>query len=209
VTIDGQIWMAENLNYKLENSSCPGKNEDSCSKYGRLYEWEVAMNIYPVKRKASPPEPETGYYDDNLLGYQTSMRYFWGGSDSLHQGVCPIGWHIPSQREWNEMFRSVLGDSITGRDADSLLTFRLTPPIGWITLSSMADKVKHQRTDYFGFRVLPSPDFGNKSEASILSATELSEYPMEMVLHFSRGWYSPSNYMWKSIPVSVRCLENR
>jgi len=210
VTIDNQTWMAENLNHKVENSSCPAKSEDSCSKYGREYEWDVAMNIYPVRKTTSQPDPQTEGYDDNLYGYNAPKRFFWGGSDSLHQGVCPVGWHIPSYKEWNILFRCVLGKSSVGKNTDSVLTFRLTPPKGWITLSSMDGKVNYLRTDDFGFRVLPSPDFGNKSEAIILSATELTttSYPMERVLHFSRGWESVLNYNWKSVPVSVRCVEN-
>ena len=37
VKIAGQVWMAENLNYEVENSSCFKNSADSCAKYGRLY----------------------------------------------------------------------------------------------------------------------------------------------------------------------------
>ena len=45
-----KTWMAENLNYKTENSWCgggSGKNEGDCSKYGRLYTWDTAIDVCP------------------------------------------------------------------------------------------------------------------------------------------------------------------
>ena len=45
VKIGGQWWMTENLNYKVEGSSCyGGDNESNCLGQGRLYTWTAAMN---------------------------------------------------------------------------------------------------------------------------------------------------------------------
>lgn len=40
--------MAENLNYKVENSSCYQNADSNCTKFGRLYTWYAAMQACPA-----------------------------------------------------------------------------------------------------------------------------------------------------------------
>jgi uncharacterized protein (TIGR02145 family) len=70
VTIGGQRWMAENLRYEADGSKCL-----NCEIYGRLYDWNTAMN-----------------------GERSS-----NSNPSGVEGVCPVGWHIPSDAEWTEL----------------------------------------------------------------------------------------------------------
>ncbi len=45
--LDDQVWMAENLNYKMDNSYCYDDDPANCEKYGRLYTWETAKEACP------------------------------------------------------------------------------------------------------------------------------------------------------------------
>lgn len=48
VKIGDKQWMAENLNFKTDNSWCYGNDESNCKKYGRLYNWDAAMKACPA-----------------------------------------------------------------------------------------------------------------------------------------------------------------
>lgn len=81
--INGKVWMAENLNYKTENSWCYSDIEENCVKYGRLYTGDAARN-------------------GNLSNVCSGCEAKCNDSISV-QGVCPSGWHLPS------FFNDVIG----------------------------------------------------------------------------------------------------
>jgi uncharacterized protein (TIGR02145 family) len=78
VSIGNQCWMAENLRYDVPGvfgASDTINSANPSTTYGRLYDWATVMN-----------------------GATTSSS-----NPSAVQGICPSGWHLPSDSEWNEM----------------------------------------------------------------------------------------------------------
>jgi uncharacterized protein (TIGR02145 family) len=129
VTIGSQTWMAENLNYGGPASNpnsigmCVGASGASgtlvssgghCGTYGRLYNWSAAMN-----------------------GATSSTT-----NPSGIQGVCPSGWHLPSDAEWTALTNHV------GSPAGT----RLKASSGWSSGNG---------TDVFGFSALPGGGGGS------------------------------------------------
>lgn len=76
-TIGDQCWFAENLNYTptAGSSWCYDDNSANCDIYGRLYDWSTLMN-----------------------GASSSNT-----NPSGVQGLCPTGWHVPSDSEWTQL----------------------------------------------------------------------------------------------------------
>ncbi|MDR2581110.1 MAG: fibrobacter succinogenes major paralogous domain-containing protein [Fibromonadaceae bacterium] len=91
VTIGEQIWMAENLNYNAAGSMCYDNLESNCDIYGRLYDWDTAMNG-AASSNANP---------------------------SGVQGVCPDGWHLPGDAEWTVL--TSYAEDTWGRDSGDRL----------------------------------------------------------------------------------------
>lgn len=48
VQTGNQVWMAENLNYKMGRSWCYNDSGSYCKKYGRLYSWYTAKEACPI-----------------------------------------------------------------------------------------------------------------------------------------------------------------
>jgi len=89
VVIGGKTWFAENLNFAGSSGDigvCYLNSPDSCAKYGRLYRWHEAMDISST--------------------YETTL---WGGIDVNHQGVCPAGWRLPNNNDWDDLMIAVGG----------------------------------------------------------------------------------------------------
>lgn len=112
VTIGTQTWMAENLNYAYtgvpyrysgytsdSSSWCYKDNPANCAKYGRLYTWATAMD--------SAGTWSTG---GKGCGYNKACTPIYPV-----RGICPEGWHLPTEAEWKTLFVAVGGQSTAGK----------------------------------------------------------------------------------------------
>jgi len=92
---DGKCWMTENLRYGSPVTPSTLSQTDDC----------VAEKYCP---SSDPTCIYGGFYQWNeLIQYQNTE-----GPD--YQGVCPPGWHIPTQQEWQSLIDGVAGMSGQG-----------------------------------------------------------------------------------------------
>ncbi len=159
-----EVWMAQNLNYAYtgvpfdngyytsdSTSWCYDNVPANCAKYGRLYTWAAAMD-------------SVGEWSTNGKGCGYGKEC---SAMSPVRGVCPKGWHLPSQSEWEALFTSVGGSSTAGS--------KLKSATGWSSSGN--------GTDTFGFSALPAGyrDFNGYytnegNDAYFWSSTELGSY---------------------------------
>jgi len=121
VVIGNQTWMAENMNCptSIGGSKCYNDSESNCQKYGRLYNWEAAMQL--------PSSCNDGSCADKI-------------NITKHQGICPAGWHLPRDLEWKALIDFVGGIEVAGKylksktgwDGDDKYGFNALPSGYWL-----------------------------------------------------------------------------
>jgi len=186
VLIGTQTWMAENLNYAASGSKCgsvltgSGTVEDAntptCDTYGRLYDWSTAMG---------------GSASSNL-------------NPSGVQGVCPSGWHLPSDAEWGALMQIVNPSCSPTDDCANAGTKLKANSALWSTNTG---------TDDFGFSALPGGygyigsfyDVGNRG--NWWSATEDTDAYGRIMLYDDEDVYRNYGNKFDGLS-SVRCLQD-
>ncbi|MCQ2105151.1 MAG: fibrobacter succinogenes major paralogous domain-containing protein [Fibrobacter sp.] len=201
VTIGTQTWMAENLNYAYtgvkykyisytsdSTSWCYENKASNCDKYGRLYTWSAVMD------SAAQFNVNAG----TKCGYGKTCT-----PNSPHRGICPEGWHVPTDEEYSTLYTYIGGSDTAG----SLLK----STSGWDDYYGKSGN----GTDKYGFSVLPA---GSRSEhgsfsyegcyALLWSASEkFSSYAWYQYFGYDYDYAGQYN-IYKDNGRSLRCLKD-
>ena len=206
VQIGQQCWMKENLrtthysdgiSIALGSSTStttayryyPHNSSSTVSTYGYLYNWKAVMGNF----SSSSTNP------------------------SGVQGICPTGWHVPSDSEWTQLTNYV-SDHPQYRCGGSSLNIAsaLASTTGWISSTDPCTVGFGQSTNNnaTGFSAFPAGYYGGGSsfnfgyDADFWSATEeYSNYTYGLKLFQFRAIVGRNSYL-KYLGFSVRCLRN-
>ena len=199
VKIGDQWWMAQNLNYKAEDSYCA--DDSVCAKSGRFYTWAAAMDS---AAKWSEGGKGCG------IGSSCSPKY-------PVRGVCPSGWHVPSQDEWAYLRTAVKESGPDGKmlkSVDGWIGGFVEKGGGLIMYDSLA--VNGKGTDAFGFTALPVGIWDKgalQNEGFETSFWSSSEYEYDgRARHFYLSALMDNAMMdsrSKDYGHSVRCVQDR
>ena len=221
VEIGEQVWFAENLNYYAEGSRsrCYNDNPGNCVKYGRLYDWAETMALPNVCNSCY--KPELCKYSQSLcewLNSQTPLDEYCENNtcqvNEPHQGICPDGWHIPGNADWDKLFRFVDSENNgNGRETkeyyQSDTAGKYLKATGYWSPSDNTENL-----DTYGFSALPGgfSTSGGSGDVGIYgfwwSATETSAGMSDVNMMFNNNsdayWFTAN----KTNMYSVRCVKD-
>ncbi|WP_176421806.1 fibrobacter succinogenes major paralogous domain-containing protein [Fibrobacter sp. UWH1] len=206
-----QTWMAQNLNYAYTGvafdngyytsdsiSWCYDDDPSNCATYGRLYTWAAAVDSVAIYKN----------YGEEC-GYGKSCTRFSASALATApvRGVCPSGWHLPSNAEWGALYTNVGGASYAGQKLKANTSL-------WTSYSGVTND------DSFGFSVLPAGGrnyygyfYGQGDYADFWSSTDYeysSSYAWYQSFHYNNGYAEQDYYgnYGKNNAFSVRCLKD-
>jgi len=194
VQIGTQCWLKENLNVGIKingvndqtNNSviekyCFNNLESNCDIYGGTYQWaEMVQYLNGATNTTSWNPVPTG----NV------------------QGICPYGWHIPTDPEWTVLTTFLGGESVAGGKIKEIELAHWASPNTGATNSS-------------GFTALPGGNrqnsgsyFGLNSDGDFWSLTEGSNIgAWARYLYYNFEYVNRDQY-YKEGGFSVRCVKD-
>jgi uncharacterized protein (TIGR02145 family) len=193
VIIGLQCWMTENLNIgaaipgnqdQADNGTiekyCYNDNSGNCDVYGGLYQWAEVVQY---------------------LGGATNTTSWNPVPAGPVQGICPTGWHLPSNAEWTALITYLGGESVAGGK------MKETGTTHWISPNTGA-------TNSSGFTALPG---GYAIYSTFTAITIYGNYwssdELIPTLAYSKMIYHDQTIVnplqgLKVFAYSVRCLRN-
>jgi uncharacterized protein (TIGR02145 family) len=184
VTIGAQTWFAENLKVTRY------RNGNQILKVTDNMEW------------SNQPYGAYCWYDNDSATYEDifGKLYNWNAVNDS-RGLCPTGWHVPSDAEWSSLTTFLGGEGVAGgKLKDTTTTFWQSPNLGATNESGftslpggerMADGT-FQRVNYFGY-------WWSSSMITTVAYRRSAAYNDSKV---------GRNYTTKETGLSVRCLRD-
>ena len=230
IKIGNQCWMKENLrtttspstgtylipasgtNYTFTGKQAFWYNNDSVTyaplNYGLLYNWNAAMDTFNTAYE------ETSVSTDN----NNAVSVTFSGH---RRGICPVGWHLPSDEEWTDLTSYVsCVPAFQCGGSSSNIAKALVSETGWNSYSYSGECEPGNQSitanNATGFSAVPAgscggSSFGNAGDfANFWSATQLANYPDYAYYRYMRDIDATvtRGYVSKRYGYSVRCLRD-
>jgi uncharacterized protein (TIGR02145 family) len=231
----GSYWCPTGV---YEDSDVSG-SEAVCHTYGALYTWETAMMVdgkYSDETKTSSAWDESwvsSYYYTGAPGKtpKADRNNGRGGTNVKGggRGICPMGWHIPTQLEWAIMFDACNGSGTIfadfamgvngewiGDGVGKKLKSASTCTAENIATGCWLSEQTSLGTDAFGFSALPAGFL--EANTRVIQRSGLRFYARTSSVYSSGGSYYYSLYygynsvfhswMGRYHGLSLRCVRD-
>lgn len=179
VVIGEQTWMAENLNY-ADSVKTPSLKDRIWCRYNDEKQCDL------LRKKSS-----------------------FDASDKKVQGICPSGWHLPSETDWETLIATVGGSNYITISGNRSVSRAFRSRSGWEYGNGI---------DSYGFSALPAGGRGSVFSgegvqanfwfASDVDGLIVREYKTVYGLHLDNAQFELGDSFDKSYGYSIRCLKD-
>jgi uncharacterized protein (TIGR02145 family) len=210
-----QVWMASNVNYGTQISPsvaqttntkwCFGDIAANCTTYGGLYQWANSVGL-----------PNT--YNSSIYNLTAAWETCNPCGNNGIQGVCPAGYHIPTDLEWSQYEFCIENNPGTYSLSyfQNNIAYRGTNAGAYMKVGSSSNP-SWDGNNASGFTAFPAGIINTGSSYGLGTATyywSSTEYDANW--SWDRSYYSGnsgsyrSNFggLMKPCGISVRCLQN-
>ena len=161
VRLGEQVWMAENLRVtRLPNGTpigpdttsavcgnrfCPDGDSANIETFGYLYDWSAAIGGHPN----------------------------YGNPMARLQGICPDGWHLPSDAEWTQLtdYLSTCRNYVSGYNTENIAKALASTEQWSVSNEDYAVGNNPAQNNATGFGALPAGDYAFGTYANTHDAT--------------------------------------
>ena len=190
IYIGTQQWMGENLKVNLYNDGTVIPNIMDRNQWGRL------------------TTPGTAYYNNDVTNFEKYGRlYNWftvSSSKNGNKNVCPTGWHVPTEAEWNVLINYLGGANVAGSKMKEVGNTNWVSPNTDATNTSLFNGLpgayRYYDGNYYGI--------GGVAEWWSTNETIDAISGVSFVLNSSNGIITSNSYPIKREGCSVRCLKD-
>ena len=182
VQIGTQCWMAENLNIGTRIDGVNDQTNNSVIEKYCYNNFEDSCDVYG------------GLYQWNeMMEYVNTIGT---------QGICPVGWHLPTNAEVILLFEFLGGTSIAGGAMKEIgLTYWSSPNTGATNSSGFSG--------YGNGYSYPNGAFSNlKNYGYLWTSNENGNYAWNYYLKYSDAYFRRSSGYSKSYGFAVRCIKD-
>ncbi len=215
---DGKRWMAENLRYRngLNNpvfSNIPASSANTFTASKNLY---YCPGPGPLNTSVNQADPLACEYWGAL--YPFWVAYANSANTAVNttlgeQGICPTGWHLPTDNEWNLLFTKIGGSTDAGKLLKDTARGTFANNQAWKRYWTNAAL---QNTNSYGFSALAAglrttagAYSGNGTQALFWTSTPNTNGTQASSKIFTNSSNSPtgSSTQLRADALSVRCVE--
>ena len=202
VLIGSQCWFAENLRTTVY------ANGELIPAGLTVDEWSLtmagAMAVYGEgSSDCQSWSPDIDACDEEQSLAEYGRLYNWYAVDDA-RGLCPIGWHVPTDEEWTELENYISSEGFDGMEGVALKS-----TYGWTAIFGGGNG-----TDDFGFSALPggsrgnlgdflyAGDFGHWWSSTSNDDSAWGRFLFNILPIIQRSYYDPHDGF------SIRCLKD-